>query len=295
MLTINSPYDQAHGLRQMHSQGPVRAIAITGGKGGVGKTNIAINLGIAMAHAGKRVLLLDADLGLANVDVLLGLHPKRNLSHVVRGECGLEDIIVSAPGGMRIVPGASGLQSMADLSSAERAGLVNAFSELNSGIDVLLIDTAAGISDSVLSFSRAAQEVIIVVCDEPASMTDAYAMIKTLSCDYGIHRFRVIANMVPGIREGQELYKKLATVTNRFLNVALDFMGAVPYDEYLRKAIQKQQPLVEAYPRSKAAMAFKNLAQKADKWPVPTEARGHLEFFWERLISGNYCAQGAQS
>ncbi len=293
MLTTSSPYDQAHGLRQMHASAPVRAIAITGGKGGVGKTNISINLGISMANTGKRVLLLDADLGLANVDVLLGLHPKKNLSHVIRGECELEEIIIPAPGGLRIVPGASGIQAMADLSSTERGGIVNAFSELHSGLDVLLIDTAAGISDSVLSFTRAAQEVVIVVCDEPASMTDAYAMIKTLSCEYGVDRFRVITNMVSSIREGQELYKKLVMVTNRFLDVALDFMGAIPHDEYLRKAIQKQKPLVEAYPRSKGSMAFKNLAEKADKWPVPTEARGHLEFFWERLI-GNYCAREAQ-
>ncbi|PCH62715.1 MAG: cobyrinic acid a,c-diamide synthase [Gammaproteobacteria bacterium] len=293
MLTTSSPYDQAHGLRRMHSSSPVRVIAITGGKGGVGKTNISINLGVAMSQQGKRVLLLDADLGLANVDVLLGLHPRKNLSHVISGECTLDEVIVTAQGGLKIVPGASGLQAMADLSSAERGGLVNAFSELNTDLDVMLIDTAAGISDSVLNFVRAAQEVIIVVCDEPASITDAYAMIKTLSCQYGINRFRVVTNMVAGVREGQELYKKLAAVTNRFLDVALDFMGAVPYDEYLRKAIQKQKPLVEAYPRSKGSMAFKNLVQKADKWPVPTEAQGHLEFFWERLIGDQY-TQGAQ-
>ncbi|MBL1433739.1 MinD/ParA family protein [Gammaproteobacteria bacterium AH-315-C21] len=280
-------------MRRMHSSSPVRVIAITGGKGGVGKTNISINLGVAMSQQGKRVLLLDADLGLANVDVLLGLHPRKNLSHVISGECTLDEVIVTAQGGLKIVPGASGLQAMADLSSAERGGLVNAFSELNTDLDVMLIDTAAGISDSVLNFVRAAQEVIIVVCDEPASITDAYAMIKTLSCQYGINRFRVVTNMVAGVREGQELYKKLAAVTNRFLDVALDFMGAVPYDEYLRKAIQKQKPLVEAYPRSKGSMAFKNLVQKADKWPVPTEAQGHLEFFWERLIGDQY-TQGAQ-
>jgi len=293
MLITNSPYDQAHGLRQMHSNGPVRVIAITGGKGGIGKTNISINLGVSMSQLGKNVLLLDADLGLANVDILLGLHPRKNLSHVIKGECDLDDIIVTAPGGLKIVPGASGIQAMADLSSAERGGLVTAFSQINTSVDVMLIDTAAGISDSVLNFVRAAQEIVIVVCDEPASMTDAYAMIKTLSCEYGIHRFRVVANMVAGVREGQELYKKLSAVTNRYLDVALDFVGAIPYDEYLRKAIQKQKPLVEAYPRSKGSMAFKNLAQRADKWPVPKEAQGHLEFFWERLI-GNQCAQGAQ-
>ena len=159
-----------------------------------------------------------------------------------------------------------------------------AFSEIGHDLDVMIIDTAAGIADSVVSFTRAAQEVVIVVCDEPASITDAYALIKLLNRDYGIQRFRVLSNMTHSMQEGRELFNKMVKVTDRFLDVTLDFMGTVPYDEYLRKALQKQKAVIDAYPRSKAAMAFKNLAKKADNWPIPRNAGGHLEFFVERLI-----------
>ncbi len=162
--------------------------------------------------------------------------------------------------------------------------MIQAFSEVGHDLDALIIDTAAGIADSVVSFTRAAQEVVIVVCDEPTSITDAYALIKVLNRDYGIQRFRVLSNMAHSMQEGRELFNKMVKVTDRFLDVTLDFMGTVPYDEYLRKALQKQKAVIEAYPRSKAAMAFKNLAKKADNWPVPRNAGGHLEFFVERLI-----------
>lgn len=263
---------------------PVRVIAVTGGKGGVGKTNVSVNLACAMGQAGKKVLLMDADLGLANVDVLLGLSPKFNLAHVISGQRTLEEILVDGPSNIKIVPAASGIKEMAGLTTAEHAGLIKAFSDLSHEIDVLMIDTAAGISDNVTSFTRAAQEVIVVVCDEPASITDAYALIKVLNRDHGVFRYRILANMVHGPQEGRELYAKLVKVADRFLDVTLDYMGAVPYDEYLRKAVQKQRSVVDAFPRAKASVAFKNLAQKADNWPVPTVAGGHLEFFVERLI-----------
>jgi flagellar biosynthesis protein FlhG len=276
--------DQAMGLRRMINPEPVRVIAVTGGKGGVGKTNIAVNLGVAMAELGRRVMLLDADLGLANIDVLLGLHANRNLSHVMSGECSLEEIMVSGPKGMRVVPGASGLQQMAQLSPAEHAGLIHAFSEVSSDVDVLLIDTAAGISDLVVSFSRAAQEQIVVVCDEPASITDAYAIIKLLNREHGVGRFRILANMVKSVQEGKDLFNKMCRVTDQYLDVMLSYMGSIPYDEQLRKAVKSQKPVVEAYPRSRATQAFKNLAKRADNWPVPTGVSGDLQFFVERLI-----------
>ncbi len=276
--------DQAAGLRRMATPRPVRVIAVTSGKGGVGKTNVSVNLAVALAGEGRQVMIMDADLGLANIDIMLGLHPEYNLSHVVSGERTLEEIIVEGPAGVMVVPASSGTQSMAELTPLQHAGLVQAFSELNHDVDVLIVDTAAGINDSVVSFTRAAQEVIVVVCDEPSSITDAYAMIKLLNRDYGLHRFRVLSNMVHSMQEGRELFMKMVKVTDRFLDVTLDFMGSVPYDEYLRKALQKQRAVVEAYPRSKAAMAFKNLAKKTDNWPVPAEAGGHLEFFVERLI-----------
>ncbi len=276
--------DQAAGLRRMAQPRPVRVIAITSGKGGVGKTNVSVNLSVALSDAGKRVMLLDADLGLANVDVLLGLRPESNLSHVIDGKRTLEEVIVKGPSGIMVVPAASGVKRLAELSSMENAGLIRAFSELNHDIDTLIIDTAAGINESVTSFSRAAQEVVVVVCDEPASITDAYALIKVLSTDYGLHRFRVLANQVQSAQEGRDLFSKISRVTDRYLDVTLEFMGVVPHDDYLRKAVRKQRPVVQAYPRSRSSLAFKNLALKTDRWPVPGAAGGHLEFFVERLI-----------
>ena len=209
--------DQATGLRRMVKPEPVRVIAVTGGKGGVGKTNVSVNLGIGLAELGRRVLLLDADLGLANVDVMLGLHAEHNLSHVLNGERSLEEILVEGPRGMRVVPGASGLQHMSELSPTEHAGLIHAFSEVANSVDVLIIDTAAGISDLVVSFSRAAQEQIVVVCDEPASITDAYAIIKLLNREHGVSRFHILSNMVRSVQEGRGLYNKMCRDSNQSL------------------------------------------------------------------------------
>ena len=276
--------DQAEGLRKMTAMKPVNVIAVTSGKGGVGKTNLSVNLGVSLAREGKNVMLFDADLGLANVDVLLNLHPKYNLSHVISGERSLEEIIIEAPGGLKVIPAASGSEKMSMLSPAENAGLIQAFSELQMPLDFLLVDTAAGINDSVLSFIRAAREVIVVVCDEPASLTDAYALIKVLSRDYQVDRYHVLANMVRSAVHGQDLFNKLSAVTGRFLSVTLDLVGSVPFDDYLRKSLQKQSPVVLTYPRSRSAMAFTKLAQKIARWPLPKGPEGHLEFFVERLI-----------
>ncbi len=263
---------------------PVQVIAVSGGKGGVGKTNVSINLAVSLAEIGRKVMVLDGDLGLANIDVVLGLHPKYDLSHVLRGEKDLDEIIVEGPYGIRLVPGASGIQHMAELSPAEHAGIISAFSESGADIDTLIVDTAAGISDTVISFTRAAQEVIVVVCDEPASITDAYAIIKLLNKEYGSSRFRILANMVRTPQEGRDLYNKMCAVTDRYLDVMLSFMGAIPYDDYLKKAVKSQKPVVTAFPRSKAAQAFKNLARKVESWPPPQGANGQMQFFVERLV-----------
>lgn len=276
--------DQAAGLRGMGQQRPVRTIAITGGKGGVGKTSVSVNLGVALAKMGERVCLLDADMSMANVDVLLGLRATHNLSHVLDGTHSLKEIMIEGPGGMKIIPGASGVRRMAQLNRIENAGLIQAFSELAEDIDVLLIDTAAGISDSVLSFCRAAMEVLVVVCDEPASITDAYALIKVLNRDYGVSKVRIVANMAQSPSHAQLLFDKIATVCERFLDIQVAYAGPVPFDPNLRAAIQQQTSVVLAKPFSPSAKALSWLAKEVMRWPVPSGPSGYLQFFVERLV-----------
>jgi flagellar biosynthesis protein FlhG len=229
-------------LAELNASRPVKVITVTGGKGGVGTTTVSANLAVSMAARGRDVMLVDADLGLANVDVMLGLRTRFHLGHVIQGECTLEDAIVTGPHGLQVVPAASGYKRMANLSSAEHAGIVRAFSDLYHQVEVLVVDTAAGLHDSVMTFSQAAQHVLVVVCDEPASITDAYALIKVLSREHGVQRFHILANQT-------------------------------------RKAA-----VVDAYPASISSMALKNRATKADKWSAPQGARGHLEFFVERMV-----------
>ncbi|MEJ2046211.1 MAG: MinD/ParA family protein [Reinekea sp.] len=270
----------------MNRLNPVQVVAVTGGKGGVGKSNVTVNLAIALAEMGKRVVVLDADLGLANLDILLGLSVNRNISDVLHGEAALPEVMVEGPAGIKVIPAASGTQHMANLGEVEHAGIITAFSELGDYMDVLLIDTAAGISKTVTSFVRAAQEGLVVVTDEPTSITDAYALIKVLNRDCRMNRFRIVANMVKTPKEGQLLFNKLMKVTDRFLDVTLHYCGAIPSDDSVKKAVQRQKAVLEAYPRSKAAAAYRSLAQKVATWPLPSTPKGNLEFFVERLIQG---------
>ena len=266
--------------------GPVKVIAVTGGKGGVGKTTVTANLAVSLAERGREVMVLDADLGLANLDVMLGLQPRYNLSHVLAGERSLDDVLVDGPSGIKIIPASSGVRRMVNLNTMEQAGLIRAFSDLRRNVDVLLLDTAAGIHEDVLMFARAAHHVLVVVCDEPASLTDAYALIKVLSRDMGVSRFRILANQTRVLGEGRDLYDKLHKVCDRFLDVTLDYAGAIPQDEFVRRSIQRQKAVVELYPGSLGGQSFKKLAATADSWGTPVGASGHLEFFVERLVLG---------
>ena len=276
--------DQAAGLRRLRSTRSTKVIAITGGKGGVGKTLTAVNLGAALAKLGRSAMLLDADLGLANVDVLLGLKPRLNLEHVLAGQCTLDDVILTAPSGLRVVPASSGSLNMATLSRLHHAGLIHAFSQVLEPLDVLLIDTAAGLGEGVVTFSEAAQRVVVLVCDEPASLTDAYGLIKVLSRRHAACRFEVVANMVETPAHGRELYDKLMRVCQRFLGINPAYLGYVPHDDYLRQAIRRQATVVETFPSSPAARAFHRLAQAIDGWTPVANARGGIEFFMERLV-----------
>ncbi len=270
-----------------HVNHKVRCIAITGGKGGVGKTNISINLATSLSKLNKRVMLLDADFGLANVDVVLGLSPEKNLVHVLDNQCELKDILLDGPENIKIVPASSGVKRMANLNSLEQSGLISAFSELSDDLDVMIIDTAAGISDSVVHFARAAGEVIVVVCDEPASIADAYALIKVLSKDYAVHKVSVISNMVESKAHGEMLFNQILRVINKYLDVSVNYLGAVPEDTYLKKAVKRQLAVTSAYPRSRSAEAFREIAKAINNRKFEDNSSGNLEFFAEQLVHIN--------
>lgn len=264
----------------------LKSIAIASGKGGVGKTNVAVNLSVALSKMGRRVMLFDADLGLANADLLLGLRPTRTLRDLVAGTVEtLDEILTEGPEGMLLVPSASGISDMANLSPMEHAGLIRAFSSYDKPLDVLIVDTAAGLQDSVTSFCRAVQNVFIVVCDEPASLTDAYALIKVLHQEHGLRRFRVICNMVRNAESARHLMYKLSSVCGRYLpDVILDASGIIPMDVHLRQAVQRRKPVVSLYPSSPAGLAFTELAKHADSWPVADTESGGIGFFIERML-----------
>ena len=262
-----------------------RVIAVASGKGGVGKTSVSVNLALSLVNAGQRTLLLDTDLGLANVDVMLGLSPRFTLADVIAGRCELADTVIEGPGGLWVVPAASGKRHMAELTPQEHVGLVHAFSQLDLPIDTMVVDTAAGIADGVLTFCQAAQDVIVVVCDEPASVTDAYALIKVLSSERNVNRVQVLANQVMHPAEGRQLFDKLERVTARFLDVTMSYLGAIPRDEWLRRAVQRQEAVVEAFPSAPSALAFREIARRAAQWQAPAGSRGGVEFFLERLVA----------
>ncbi|MEN7343703.1 MAG: MinD/ParA family protein [Pseudomonadota bacterium] len=275
---------QAEDLKLAVSAKPTKVIAVTSGKGGVGKTNVSTNLAVALGRLGRDVMLMDADLSLANIDVLLGLQPTHNLAHLTRGEADLDQVMMDGPAGIQIVPASSGDRTMADLPQASQAAIISAFGRLKKQPDVLVVDTAAGIAENVARFTQAAQHALVVVCDEPASITDAYALIKVFSRDYGIRRFNVLSNMCRSRVDGRELFEKLVRVTDRFLDVVLTHAGTIPSDGYLKKAVQEQRAVVEAYPDSWSAKAFHQLASYVDGWQQRHEPSGGLKFFFERLV-----------
>lgn len=277
--------------RCMRRQVP-KVVAVCSGKGGVGKTNVAANLAIALSSMGRNTCLFDADLSLANVDVLLGLQPMFNLSHVVAGDADLSSTIIDGPQGVRIIPASSGSFCMTELPLAYQVGIIQAFSELADQPDVLVVDTATGISPKVAQFVQAAQHPIVVICDEPASLTDAYALIKVFSQNYGIGHFNIVSNQSRNAADGRHLFRKLSRVTDNYLDVVLQHAGDIPNDPYLVKAVQEQRAVVDAYPRSDAGEAFQALAATVDALPAARAASGGIEFFFERLLMADSSRRG---
>ena len=266
---------------------PVQVIAVTSGKGGVGKTNVVANLGYALTRLNKRVLVLDADVGLANMDVILGLSPKYNLQHVLNGEKTIAEVIISGPGGMKILPASSGVQELSDLSKAQKLCLLSELNSLYDETDVLLIDTSAGISSNVMYFNMAAQEILIVVSPEPTSITDAYAMMKVLFLKHAENRFRILVNSARNAEEAKEVYNNLSLVGQKFLNLSIDYWGYIMLDDHVAKAVRQQKALVERYPRSPASRCFSDLAKRVCDNRPNTNSKGNIRFFWHQIIDGS--------
>ena len=283
--------DQATTLREMvdkDREEPARRIqvvAVTSGKGGVGKTNVVVNLALAMSLTGKRVLVLDADLGLGNLDVLLGLVPQYTLEHVLSGEKRLSDVIVRGPGGMMILPASSGVQDLTALTSEQQVLLQEELEQASNEVDVLLIDTGAGISSNVLFFSVAAQEILVVVSPEPTSITDAYALMKVLSHRFSERHFRLLVNMARSQREAREVYRKIGAVADRFLDISIDYVGHIPLDDHLQMAVCKQRPVVDAFPHAPASQGFHRLATAVRNWEPSISPKGSVQFFWQKLVT----------
>jgi flagellar biosynthesis protein FlhG len=263
---------------------PVRVMAVSSGKGGVGKSNVVVNLAVAFDRMGKRVLIMDADLGLANIDLLLGISPKQNIGHVLEGQKSLREVLVKGPGRIRVMPASSGVQKLTQLSDDQKLLLLEILDELESEVDILLIDTGAGISDTVLYFNLAAQEKIVVVTPEPTSLTDAYALIKVLYTRHGERHFKILVNAVEDEKKGKAIFAKISKVADHFLDgISLDYLGCIPYDANMSKAIMQQRPFIELFPQSAAAKAFMILAHKIQKSP-PHMNHGTVQFFWKRLL-----------
>ncbi len=238
-----------------------RVISFTSGKGGAGKTSAVVNTAIALARQGRSVLLLDADLGLANIDVMIGITPRYTLEALFKGEAEIEDVIVTGPEGISIIPASSGVEWMVNLTPEHRMLLVDQIERIAGSYDYLLIDTAAGIGPDVMYFNSASSEIICLINGEPTSLTDAYATIKVLSKHYGEKAISILANNVPDARAGQRAFNKLAAAVDRFLHVQLKYLGHVPTDSAVREALLEQRAVIDLYPSSPAGLAFffKNL------------------------------------
>ncbi|MCP9454598.1 MAG: MinD/ParA family protein [Nitrospira sp.] len=261
-----------------------RVIAVSSGKGGVGKTNVVASWAVALGRLGRRVLVLDADLGLGNLDVLLGLVPRRTIEHALSGVCTLQEICLEGPAGIQVLPASSGVPHLTSLTDSQQVVIQEQLEELAAGMDVLLIDTGAGISPNVTFFASSAHEIVIVVTPEPTSLTDAYALIKVLTQRYRERRFKVLVNLARGPREAAEVFRKLDTAVDRFLHAIVEPIGYVPQDDYVPLAVMRQKAVVDVFPDAPASQAFARLARQVLQWPLPALPKSSVQLLWQKMI-----------
>ncbi len=282
--------DQAQRLRELAARArtddgaaappPGRVLTVASGKGGVGKTSLAANLGAALAGRGQKVTVLDADFGLANLDILLNLNPARNLGHLLRGEARPDEVVLEAAPGLRVIPGASGVQDLADLAGEERRALLASLAPLTGNQDFVLVDAAAGIGRNVVDLCRAAGEVLLVTNAEPTSLTDAYGLVKVVwGRDPGV-AVHLVVNGVAGPEEGRAVHAKLDQVVARFLQRRISYLGHIARDEHVSRSARRQTPFVLAYPRCPASRCVEALAAALLESTAPAADQG----FWQRLL-----------
>ncbi len=293
--TSHLPGDQAKTLRDLNSpqsntpqtevDQPTTVYSVTSGKGGVGKTAVCANLAYNLGAMGKRVLILDADLGLANIDVVFGLSPSYNLNHFFSGEYELQDIMVDGPMGIKILPAGSGIQNFTRLTSNHKMRLLDGLDSMHNHFDFVLIDTEAGISENVTYFNTAAQEILVVTTPEPTAITDAYALMKLLSTQYHEKKFNLVVNQIRTENDALDVYRKLTMVANRYLDISIDYLGSIPEDRQMIDAIRKQKVISEINPGSKVTAAFRQLASRICAEPSQTTPKGNLQFFWKKLLN----------
>ncbi|KAB3531365.1 MinD/ParA family protein [Alkaliphilus serpentinus] len=272
-------------IEQRKTKGGPRVICVTSGKGGVGKTNFTLNLAIALSKENKKVVIIDADLGLANIDIVMGVVPKYNLMNVINGDKELEDILVNGPNGIKIIAGGSGITDLVDMPSERIGYVIEKFERLNNIADIILVDTGAGLSRSVLSFVLAAEEVIIVATPEPTAITDAYAMIKTIGKSGNKKKLSLLINRVENINEGKIAFEKLKNASEKFLNIKVEKLGFLSEDISVSRAVKSQNPFLLQYPNSPVSKNIELIAMR-----IIDETHGEGEFhtsggFFNKVLS----------
>ncbi len=261
----------------------LKTIAVASGKGGVGKTNLVANLGVAFHKLGKKVMIVDADLGLSNIDVLLHLEPRFNINHLLDGGMTLSDILVEGPHGIKIFPAGSGVQELTSLDEFQRLKILEAFDAFDGDIDILLIDTPAGVSKNVAFFCIAAQEIIVITSPEPTSITDAYALITVLYTRYQEENFHVLVNSARSPEEGFEVFSRLSRATEKFPNISLDYLGHLPFDPSVQDAVRAQQVFVDMYPGHEVTKRIMDIATELQN--RTGRLKGSLQFFFGNLLT----------
>jgi len=262
-----------------------RVISVSSGKGGVGKTNVVANLGVALTQLGKRVFVLDAELGLANVDILLGLTPRYTIEHLFKRQKTLKEILIKGPGGMFIMPASSGTPELAALNAGQKFHLLDEFEQLADHLDILLIDGGAGISPNVLFFNMAAQETVTIVTPEPTSIASAYTLIRILSTKYSRRNFSILVNLASDEEEAQQAFQELFLHVDQCLkSPSLEYLGFIPFDRRICEAVKLQKTVLEIFPQCPVSQRFRELAQLILDKPISRKERGNVQFFSRSLL-----------